>query len=97
MDCSTLVHQTIVDMGLRSPGRRTEDMLASPLMEPVEEPELGDLLLRPGHVGIYIGGGQVIEAPHTGRVVSKTTYKGLGDGTQGTWTAIRRYDPQPAQ
>jgi cell wall-associated NlpC family hydrolase len=29
----------------------------------------GDVLWTPGHVGLYVGGGAVIHAPHTGDVV----------------------------
>ena len=29
----------------------------------------GDVVWFPGHVGIYVGGGAVIDAPHTGAVV----------------------------
>ncbi len=29
----------------------------------------GDILWRPGHVGLYVGGGRVIHAPRTGDVV----------------------------
>lgn len=35
----------------------------------VSNPQPGDVCVRPGHVGIYIGGGQMIHAPHTGDVV----------------------------
>jgi cell wall-associated NlpC family hydrolase len=42
---------------------------------PVDELQPGDLVffdmgsLGPGHVGIYIGNGQFVHAPHTGDVV----------------------------
>jgi cell wall-associated NlpC family hydrolase len=29
----------------------------------------GDIVWEPGHVGIYVGNGAVIHAPHTGGVV----------------------------
>lgn len=35
----------------------------------VSDPQPGDICVRSGHVGIYIGGGQMIHAPHTGDVV----------------------------
>ncbi len=38
-------------------------------MPRVSDPKPGDVCVRPGHVGIYIGGGQMIHAPHTGDVV----------------------------
>jgi len=33
---------------------------------PVDKMQPGDLVFYPGHVGIYIGHGQMIHAPHTG-------------------------------
>lgn len=35
----------------------------------VSDPRPGDVCYRPGHVGIYVGNGQMIHAPHTGSVV----------------------------
>lgn len=35
----------------------------------VSNPRPGDICVRVGHVGVYIGGGQMIHAPHTGDVV----------------------------
>lgn len=35
----------------------------------VSSPQAGDIVCYAGHVGIYIGGGQMIHAPHTGAVV----------------------------
>ena len=49
----------------------------------------GDLVFFEGlgHVGIYIGGGQFIHAPHTGTVVQVSSLGGYGGGL----TAARRY------
>jgi cell wall-associated NlpC family hydrolase len=33
---------------------------------PVDKMQPGDLVFYPGHVGIYIGHGQMIHAPHSG-------------------------------
>ena len=35
----------------------------------VSDPKPGDICVKPGHVGIYIGNGKMIHAPHTGDVV----------------------------
>ena len=35
----------------------------------VSNPQPGDVCVRSGHCGIYIGNGQMIHAPHTGDVV----------------------------
>ena len=36
---------------------------------PLSQMQPGDLVFWDGHVGLYIGGGQMIHAPHTGDVV----------------------------
>ena len=40
----------------------------------VSNPQPGDICVRVGHVGVYIGGGQMIHAPHTGDVRSSIKY-----------------------
>ena len=35
----------------------------------VSNPQPGDICIKPGHCGVYIGGGQMIHAPQTGDVV----------------------------
>ncbi|UTY38894.1 DUF5011 domain-containing protein [Allocoprobacillus halotolerans] len=42
----------------------------------------GDIVWRPGHVGIYVGGGRVIHAPHSGAVVSYTSLSGFTCGVR---------------
>jgi cell wall-associated NlpC family hydrolase len=37
--------------------------------EPLGNMVAGDIAYEPGHVGIFVGGGSVIHAPHTGDVV----------------------------
>ena len=37
---------------------------------------------RPGHVGIYVGGGRVIHSPHSGAVVSYTSLSGFTCGVR---------------
>jgi cell wall-associated NlpC family hydrolase len=96
LDCSALVRRVLKDLGLpwekgKSAGGSNVPQLGdSPDMAAVDSPEAGDLLLRTGHVGIYIGGGELIHAPHSGKVVSKEPY----DASK--WTGIRRYRPRPA-
>lgn len=42
----------------------------------VSNPQPGDVVCYSGHVGIYIGGGKMIHAPHTGDVVRVATVYG---------------------
>lgn len=42
----------------------------------------GDIVWRPGHVGIYVGGGRVIHSPTTGSVVSYTSLSGFTCGVR---------------
>ena len=41
----------------------------------VSNPQPGDICIRPGHTGVYIGDGQMIHAPHTGDVVKIASVK----------------------
>jgi len=47
----------------------------------------GDIICYPGHVALYIGGGQIIHAPVPGKTVQIASATGLGMGI----TAVRRY------
>ena len=46
----------------------------------ISSPAPGDLVFFNGlgHVGIYIGGGQFVDAPHTGSVVRIDSMSGFG-------------------
>lgn len=49
---------------------------------PLSKVKPGDIVWRPGHVGIYVGGGRVIHAPTTGSVVSYTSLSGFSCGVR---------------
>jgi cell wall-associated NlpC family hydrolase len=55
--------------------RVTYDQWASLPHVPLSNLEPGDLILYNGesHVAIYVGGGYIIDAPHTGAVVEKVS------------------------
>lgn len=47
-------------------------------------PQPGDICVKSGHVGIYIGGGQMIHAPHSGDVVKISSVQ------SGMWYVVPR-------
>ena len=63
------LHIYITALGIEI-GGTTYDQINSGIEVSYSELQPGDLVFpHSGHVGIYIGGGQMIHAPHTGDVV----------------------------
>ena len=67
-DCSGLVMYVYAQLGISLPHYTVAQWNAT---EPISSPAPGDLVFFNGlgHVGIYIGGGEFVDAPHTGSVV----------------------------
>jgi len=85
-DCSGLVMYVYAQLGISLPHYTVEQWNVT---VPITTSQLlpGDLLFFDGlgHVGIYIGNGQFIDAPHTGTVVridSLSTWGGTFDGAR---------------
>lgn len=75
-DCSGLVQFVYSKLGLKLP-RTSEEQAKIGITVPYSQAQPGDLLLYDygsanDHVGIYAGGGQQIDAPHTGATVHQT-------------------------
>lgn len=80
VDCSGLVQQVYGRLGIQLPRTSTEQAKFGKIVPSLSQALPGDLILEYspyepqglqqfGHVGIYIGNGQVIEAPGTGKNV----------------------------
>lgn len=72
-DCSGLIQFTMAQLGIKIPRTAAEQAKAGKAV-PLNALEPGDALSFSedgviGHTGMYIGGGQFIQAPHTGDVV----------------------------
>lgn len=80
-DCSGLVVWAYAQVGVNLP-HYTGDLEHSGPEVSYDQLEPGDLVFFYGgsHVGMYIGGGQFIQAPHTGTVVQVSTLSGYGGG-----------------
>lgn len=65
-DCSGLTGWAYAAVGISLP--RSSAAQAA-VMTPVSDPQPGDLVYMPGHIGIYAGNGMMWHAPHSGDVV----------------------------
>ena len=76
-DCSGLVMYVYAQLGISLPHYTVAQWNAT---QPISSPAPGDLVFFNGlgHVGIYIGGGRFVDAPHTGSVVSIDSISSFG-------------------
>ena len=68
IDCSGFVQQIHAKFGISTPRNSTSLRYGGKAVA-VSDMMPGDVVCYEGHVAIYIGGGQMIHAPHTGDVV----------------------------
>ena len=79
-DCSGLVMYVYAQLGISLPHYTVSQWNVT---QPISSPAPGDLVFFNGlgHVGIYLGGGQIVDAPHTGSVVRIDSISGFGATT----------------
>jgi cell wall-associated NlpC family hydrolase len=78
-DCSGLVMYVYAQLGISLPHYTVSQWgVTQPVS--LSEAQPGDLIFFNGleHVGIYLGGGQMVDAPHTGSVVRVDSIYGFG-------------------
>ena len=87
-DCSGLVMYAFAAVGISLPhSSYAQFNMGTPVS--ISQLQPGDLVFFTGasHVGIYIGGGQFIHAPHTGDVVKISSLSGY---YSSAWAGGRR-------
>ena len=83
-DCSGLMSYAYAQIGKSVPHYTVAEWNAFPHV-PLNQLQPGDLVFfnNLGHVGMYIGGGQMIHAPHTGTVVQIVSLAWMGSAPDG--------------
>jgi cell wall-associated NlpC family hydrolase len=94
-DCSGLTQYVYGQLGVWLPHYAAAQFLAYPRIDP-SQLEPGDLVFfepkadGPGHVAIYVGNDQIVEAPHTGALVRVSSLSGAA-ASMGFLGAVRPY------
>ncbi|HEX3225187.1 MAG TPA: C40 family peptidase [Gaiellaceae bacterium] len=97
-DCSGLVRFVYAQLGINLVHYAASQFAAFPKLSPAQL-QPGDLVFfepkmdGPGHVGLYIGNDQMIEAPHTGALVRIASVSGAA-AQLGFLGAVRPYGNQ---
>lgn len=68
-DCSGFTQYVYAQVGISIP-RTSSDQAAAGRQVSASEARPGDLVWAPGHIGIYVGGNQMIDSPRTGKAVA---------------------------
>lgn len=81
IDCSGLVQQVYGRLGVQLPRTTYDQVNSGQAVGSLNDARPGDLIFLHGngHVGIYAGNGQMIDANHTGGSVDLRSLNGYGD------------------
>jgi hypothetical protein len=70
LDCSGLTQRVLADLGVHLPRTVAQQQHSGTAVASMADARPGDLLVfGTHHIGIYLGGGKMLHAPHTGDVV----------------------------
>ncbi|MCM1254206.1 MAG: C40 family peptidase [Clostridium sp.] len=78
-DCSGFVMSVYNNFGVSLPHSSSADRSVGATVNGIENAQPGDIVCYSGHVGIYVGNGQIVHAStsRTGIIVSSATYRSI--------------------
>ena len=78
-DCSGFVMSVYANFGVSLPHSSASDRSQGYAVDGLANAQAGDIICYSGHVGIYIGNGQIVHASNskTGIIVSNASYRNI--------------------